>query len=1453
VAISGGNAGTLSILVRAVTTGFEQDLRSKVQAMDAIGEQLGQRINNGLNKGLNGSSDASFKTKVEDFVKSIDDIAPKAEKSRKAMMALMQTGFIVQGAIGAIAGSVVSLVAGLAAIVGSAGAAAASLVAVGGAMAGVGAGMKVAKLALGGVGAAASALNAPGAGAAQTRARQDAERSLAQTIQSNDESVAAAHKRLTEAQRSLTLAVKAGREQMIQLGFDAEQAALSEKSAGLSLEKARLALARTQDLPPNSLARREAELGYQEAELAFRRAKEQRVVTQTEQSRVAAAGIMGIESVRSATLSQQDAQISLTRTIRTSLQQQASAERSLALIRSGSTTAAYIAMAKLTKSQKEFAIYLSKLQPVTNQLKEAAASGFLPILRKGIDQLVRGPFFPVLKSAIHGIGVAMGDASLSFTGMFNTAQTQNRIKVFASTSATVIRAFGITIGNAFSGMLGILQAAAPLTKQFVGWLATISKSFSDWVTKGVNSGSLQAFFLRAGDLAKQFGAIASNVFGGLKALVDANVGPTSGGQLLINWLKDATAKFKAFSDVGRVTGNQVYFIQAAANTKAMLQTLGAILGTFKDLGNAPEIQTFWATLRGAVPAVKAILDQAIKTTPAFGRLLAAVVEFFAKLTDAGPAKVFFDSLASLVSIVNKVADVLKPLLAIFAPFLGVMLAVTLASKGLSFAYNYVLGTVRALASSYLKLFGETERVTKANSAAAKTTLALQKANIAVERSALAVAKAESALAAQRSRAAIAAANVTKAELAYSKAQSEAAIAETEALKISNMSTVSDDKKAAAAARAGAAVDKETQALLNLEVAQKKAAAAAQGVIVKEEALAVANSTATVATEKQTTATQLNETALKKANKAKNGFFANVGKGAGWSMAALILVDVITQIVDSFKQARLDAALSSEQIQNSLITAGNGFKTLKDTIAGVDLGQFFEDSRLLVHITWPWEGPPAPTPKLDAAKAGIQDLSQAFVDLNAYQGSGWWTQAADFLGNSKRVMEMDQMSGQMKKLGTQLSNLADSNLPAAQKAFYDMALGVGYNDQSMTAMINTMPDFKTKLTDIATQMGLAATDQNLLDVALNQGVYAQAAATQAARDLAGGIATAASKMINYDDAISKATRNGKVSLSKFLKEQQKQIQDAAAYQNNLLLLSAQGASEATLKGLEAMDPKVAAQLAQQMLDGGLKAIKASNATFGAAGASVAASIGTGLATQTTVVQDAFTKVGSAAASALAKGMTSGKLSVEQAQTKLTKWSAIYDEAFKEKGKAFADKLAAGLADGTMSINDAIKKLKVDPIKVDVKVDKTQVQKQINQASGNAWVDFWGAIGNGLSGNGFSVSKKKDGGLLQRFAGGSTGQIFGKGGPRDDLIPAMISSGEFVVNALSTKKYLPLLKAVNNGSASDAEVARLAGMGGAVAAGTSVYMTINPAAGMDERELASMVSRELALQMRKGANR
>ncbi len=54
---------------------------------------------------------------------------------------------------------------------------------------------------------------------------------------------------------------------------------------------------------------------------------------------------------------------------------------------------------------------------------------------------------------------------------------------------------------------------------------------------------------------------------------------------------------------------------------------------------------------------------------------------------------------------------------------------------------------------------------------------------------------------------------------------------------------------------------------------------------------------------------------------------------------------------------------------------------------------------------------------------------------------------------------------------------------------------------------------------------------------------------------------------------------------------------------------------------------------------------------------------------------------------------------------------------------------------------------------------------------------------------------DGGPVKKLASG--GRVIGPGGPRSDKVPAMLSNGEFVVNAAATQKNRAMLEAINSG--------------------------------------------------------
>lgn len=101
----------------------------------------------------------------------------------------------------------------------------------------------------------------------------------------------------------------------------------------------------------------------------------------------------------------------------------------------------------------------------------------------------------------------------------------------------------------------------------------------------------------------------------------------------------------------------------------------------------------------------------------------------------------------------------------------------------------------------------------------------------------------------------------------------------------------------------------------------------------------------------------------------------------------------------------------------------------------------------------------------------------------------------------------------------------------------------------------------------------------------------------------------------------------------------------------------------------------------------------------------------------------------------------------------------------------------------------------------------------------------------------------GGYIQHFAGG--GSVRGGGSSTSDSVPAMLSNGEFVVNAAATSQNLALLHAINSG----ARLAPSGGGGGAVQYVVNVQMPRGFVVGSDVE-----IGREIArvLQRTQGSN-
>jgi hypothetical protein len=694
--------GSAYIVVRAITTGFTKDVQRQLRGVDSIGRNAGSSMGKSFARSFASSGKIDF-----------SPIADRALAAREKLTSLVRAGIAVNSIIGTIIPALGALVGGLGSLIGGLVAATPAAIALAGGLTAIGLGAIAARLALGGVGAAVSKLVKQQGGAgneaadkAAKRRIDDAKQSLKDVIRRNaealreaDRAVALATRALTKAQLELNEALEEGREELQQINFDAEDAALAEKRAALQLEKARETLLRVQDLPPNSRARKEAELAYAEAELNLRRAKDRNSDLAKEQKRLAETGVEGLSSViraREAAAQAEDrlqeAQTEKANAVINAAEAQKRAEKDLQRAQEDAAEARRGGagddpLAGLTESQAEFAKYLASLKPLIDELKESVAAAFLPQLREAIDQIVKGPAFGVIRDGLTGIGDALGKASMSLSDAIIDAKNLTNLQAVFKTSEAVIRDFGKILGNVYGFALSALAIADPQIRGLFTFLETKTKGWDEWLK--TDQGKKE--FKKILKVATGIVADVSKIIGDLtKAFF--NIGLSGAAQPLLDYFKDVAKSFKEFS---KTTEAKKLFTSLSVVSAQILDSVGRWIGEIIKVGADPNLGKFFDILGDAAPIFGEILTEILKAAPAIGEFITAMLELIMTFTQAEQLVAFFKVLIFAIDAVNAVLNsrFIKPLIDGIAMVLGAFTALGVIFQVVSFLFLALVGQI----------------------------------------------------------------------------------------------------------------------------------------------------------------------------------------------------------------------------------------------------------------------------------------------------------------------------------------------------------------------------------------------------------------------------------------------------------------------------------------------------------------------------------------------------------------------------------------------------------------------------------------------------------------------------------------------------------------------------------------------------------------------------------------
>ena len=715
--------GEAHIVVRAITSGVAGDIKRGFSGLGDIGDSAGKDVGKSFSKGFAKNNKSIFDSS---FIKN-------AIATNKQLVSLTRTGRTVGTGLAALASGLGALISSVVALGASVAAAGPSLLVFGSILSSVGIAAITAKLALGGIGAAVGKLNKAKTKAAkddtaEKRRVADAEKALARVIERNaedalqyDADLVESKKKVTEAQTELTKAIEEGNEELQQLGFDAEDAALAEKKAALELEKARETLQRAQDLPPNSRARKEAELAYAQAELGLRKAKDANSDLAAEQLRLSKTGVDGTqvvidanEKLKDAKFAQAELEANRVKETRDALRSEADAtldlkraKEDLAKAQKGGEGGADDPLEGLTESQKTFAKFISELKPKVEEIKEAAAGAFLPKLQEGIE-IVADKGFPVIKQGVKEVGDALGNASIEIANAITEAGNLKDLATVFTNSATNIEKLGSIVSNVYGIILSTLIALQPLTEKFLGWLEKVTKDFETSLDTEEGKKKLEDFFNTAGDVAAEIGEVFKEAFGSLGVIIKANVGPGTGGQQLLDWLETSLRDFKEF---GKTVEGQdqlkKFFKDSADNGIAAAEAIGGYGLEVIKAGADPNVKKFWDQLATGTDSFATILKNSNEAAPSLATLITKLLEIVAIFTDAGAIQVFFDTLSKAADVVIKVMEnpIVKEIVTRVGQLLAFFSAIGLIFTALKFGVTGVIGGFAKIGAAVSKGVG----------------------------------------------------------------------------------------------------------------------------------------------------------------------------------------------------------------------------------------------------------------------------------------------------------------------------------------------------------------------------------------------------------------------------------------------------------------------------------------------------------------------------------------------------------------------------------------------------------------------------------------------------------------------------------------------------------------------------------------------------------------------------
>ncbi len=778
--------GEASVIVRAVTTGVKNDIQRAFDGADRIGERAGADAGSSFTRGFRrggGGDVASL------FGKSLSQgDVDRFTAARARFLQLARAGYILAPALTAVGGVIGSLVGGLGVLISIAGAATPALLGLSGAFLAVAASAAVLRAAFGGVGEAIqagarvgrnAAADAEALKAANDRladayynldetVRQNAERKAeaveaesdaaqavadaALSVERAERTYAGAVKNTEKALEEVTKAREEAKEAIQQLRFELEGGVISEKKARLEFEKARDSLQRVQDLPPNSRARREAELAFAEADLNLRRAIDKNNDLRKETAKANREGVEGSERVRNAQerlvdaqQAESDAQIDAARSVISyreavedldaaraklvaggELDRQNARALELAYRELTNALAAQekaakgsgfdeyqAALDKLSPAAQDFVKYILSLKDAFEELRKKLQEAFFPKFTEAIKLLYDtylDPNAPAsLEAALIRIAAKLGELSLLFAEVFTTPKKQEEINKIFDSFTPIIDNLGRAFIDLASAFVTLQAAFTPYTIEFSAFIAKKAEAFRKTVELKEATGELAQIFEDATDIVRDLGEGFGNAFSAFGTIISATVAEGGAADTFLQWFKDVTAAWEETTKALNEEGKLAPFLNnLTIGATKVLEIIGLIGAGFLQIAASEGYLSFLDSLEKVVRIFNGVgleLSKPGGALESFGKFLEEFARLVAIVTESESINIFFGTLTGILKVLNTVlgTEFGQAVLAVTGGLLALSAAINISKTAFLFYGDAVKGALLGIQTGIFAL------------------------------------------------------------------------------------------------------------------------------------------------------------------------------------------------------------------------------------------------------------------------------------------------------------------------------------------------------------------------------------------------------------------------------------------------------------------------------------------------------------------------------------------------------------------------------------------------------------------------------------------------------------------------------------------------------------------------------------------------------------------------------